>query len=122
VQISERTKRALLIAAVFTAMAIGKSPAIERHHQAPPPSLAYGGHNFDRSDGDIQSEQRAMSVAFMVSSREKLNRRRQFQFGAAQAAALRSALASEDSACGRGRYRDSINGKCRGPADVSPHP
>jgi hypothetical protein len=122
VQISERTKTALLIAAVFTAMAVGKSPAVERNHQAPPPSLAYGGHNFDRSDGDIQSEQRATTVAFMVSPREKLKRRRQFQFGVAQAAAIRSMLSSGDSACGRGRYRDSMSGKCRGPADVSPQP
>jgi hypothetical protein len=122
VRMSEKTKTVLLIAAIFTEMAIGKSSAVERNHQAPPPSLAYGGHNFDRSTNDAQSERNVTPVAFLVSPGEKLERRRQLQFRAAQATALRSAVSSGDNACGRGRYRDPTNGKCRGPADVSPQP
>ena len=121
VRMLDGTKTPLLIAAIFVAMAIGKSAAIGRSDQAPPPSLAYGGHNFDRSPNDVESERYATTVAFMVSSRGRLQRRRQLRFRVAQAAALRSALSSGDSSCGRGRYRDSTNGKCRGPTDVSPH-
>jgi hypothetical protein len=122
VQISNGWKTPLLIAAVFVIMAIGKSAAVERNHQAPPPSLAYGGHNFDRPPNDVQGERYATTVAFMGSSGARLERRRQLRFRIAQAAALRSAVPSGQGSCGRGRYRDSTNGKCRGPADILPHP
>jgi hypothetical protein len=115
------SKTPLLIAAIFMSIAIGTVAAPGRNHQAAPQSLAYGGHSFDRTTNDFQSDRQPTTVAFMISSRTKLERRQQLQFRAAQAAFLGSRLSSGDNSCGRGRYRDSTSGKCRGPADISPH-
>jgi hypothetical protein len=119
---SDKTKTSLLIATLLASIALGTLTPVGKaaSKQAPPQSLAYGGHNFDRPPNDFQDEGHTTTVAFMMSSRKKLDRRRQLQLRAAQIGILHSeGLSSASGSCGRGRYRDSISGKCRGPADSS---
>src|ERR1700749_3236544 len=102
----DRTKISLLIAAVLASIAMGTLTPVGKpaSDQAPPQSLAYGGHNFDRPPNDFQDEGHATTVACMISSRKKLDGRRQLQLRAAQIGILHSErLSSASGSCGRGR-------------------
>jgi hypothetical protein len=121
---STRTKMPLLIAATIASIAIGalsSGEGIAKEQKVPQSVVAYGGHNFDRSTNEFQDERQVTTVAFMISSRRKLERRQQLRFATTRAVVLGSGLSSGDDSCGRGRYRDATSGKCRGPADVSLH-
>jgi hypothetical protein len=79
-----------------------------------PQQLAYGGHAFDREDNALPNK---ITNASYVTFFERGVALPQSVPNRAEPSGAAAPLVSGSVICGRGRYRDSANGKCVGPAD-----